>query len=78
MLVWAVDTRCSMPGTRLARVQLTAVFLKVGLSSFNSFIMSHNYLSEVDQYNLLTSVMIYHRGASLSEQHTDLLICHCA
>ena len=23
-----------------------------------------------------TSVMIYHRGASLSEQHTDLLICH--
>ena len=20
--------------------------------------------------------MIYHRGASLSEQHTDLLICH--
>ena len=25
----------------------------------------------------LTSVMIYHRGASLSEQHTDLLICHC-
>ena len=24
-----------------------------------------------------TSVMIYHRGASLSEQHTDLLICHC-
>ena len=25
----------------------------------------------------LTSVMIYHRGASLNEQHTDLLICHC-
>ena len=24
-----------------------------------------------------TSVMIYHRGASLSEQHTDLLISHC-
>ena len=22
------------------------------------------------------SVMIYHRGASLSKQHTDLLICH--
>ena len=21
--------------------------------------------------------MTYHRGASLSEQHTDLLICHC-
>ena len=28
--------------------------------------------------NEITSVMIYHRGASLSEQHTDLLICHCA
>ena len=27
--------------------------------------------------SLFTSVMIYHRGASLSEQHTDLLICHC-
>ena len=27
--------------------------------------------------NWITSVMIYHRGASLSEQHTDLLICHC-
>jgi len=25
----------------------------------------------------VTSMMIYHRGASLSEQHTDLLICHC-
>ena len=25
----------------------------------------------------ITSVMIYHCGASLSEQHTDLLICHC-
>ena len=25
----------------------------------------------------ITSVMIYHRGASLSKQHTDLLICHC-
>ena len=24
-----------------------------------------------------TSAMIYHCGASLSEQHTDLLICHC-
>ena len=24
-----------------------------------------------------TSVMIYHRRASLSEQDTDLLICHC-
>ena len=24
-----------------------------------------------------TSVMIYHRGASLSELHTDLLIRHC-
>ena len=24
-----------------------------------------------------TSVMIYHHGASLNEQHTDLLICHC-
>ena len=24
-----------------------------------------------------TSVMIYHRGTSLSEQHTDLLIFHC-
>ena len=24
-----------------------------------------------------TSVMIYHRRASLSEQHIDLLICHC-
>ena len=24
-----------------------------------------------------TSVMIYHRRASLSKQHTDLLICHC-
>ena len=24
-----------------------------------------------------TSVMIYHRGASLSEQHTDLPIGHC-
>ena len=24
-----------------------------------------------------TSVMIYHCGVSLSEQHTDLLICHC-
>ena len=24
-----------------------------------------------------TSVMIYHHRASLSEQHTDLLICHC-
>ena len=21
--------------------------------------------------------MIYHHGVSLSEQHTDLLICHC-
>ena len=28
-------------------------------------------------YDILsTSVMIYHRGASLSEQNTDLLICH--
>ena len=27
--------------------------------------------------NEITSVMIYHRGASLSEEHTDLLICHC-
>ena len=27
--------------------------------------------------HISTSVMIYHRGASLSEQHTDLLICHC-
>ena len=26
---------------------------------------------------VVTSVMIYHRGASLSVQHTDLLICHC-
>ena len=26
---------------------------------------------------LTTSVMIYHRRASLSKQHTDLLICHC-
>ena len=26
---------------------------------------------------VFTSVMIYHRGASLSEQHTDLLISHC-
>ena len=26
---------------------------------------------------LITNVMIYHSGASLSEQHTDLLICHC-
>jgi len=25
----------------------------------------------------ITSVMIYYRGASLSKQHTDLLICHC-
>ena len=25
----------------------------------------------------ITSVMIYHRGASLSKQHTYLLICHC-
>ena len=25
----------------------------------------------------VTSVMIYHRGASQSEQHIDLLICHC-
>ena len=24
-----------------------------------------------------TSVMIYHRGASVSQQHTDSLICHC-
>ena len=24
-----------------------------------------------------TSAMIYHRGVSLSMQHTDLLICHC-
>ena len=29
------------------------------------------------QNSKVTSVMIYHRGASLSEQHTDLLICHC-
>jgi len=28
--------------------------------------------------HILASVMIlYHRGVSLSEQHTDLLICHC-
>ena len=27
--------------------------------------------------NHATSVMIHHRGASLSEQHTDLQICHC-
>ena len=26
---------------------------------------------------ILPGVMIYLRGASLSEQHTDLLICHC-
>ena len=25
----------------------------------------------------LPGVMIYHRGVSLSEQHTGLLICHC-
>ena len=25
----------------------------------------------------LTNVIIYHRRASLSKQHTDLLICHC-
>ena len=25
----------------------------------------------------ITSVMIYHRGTSLSEQNTDLLICRC-
>ena len=27
--------------------------------------------------NRSTSVMIYRHRASLSEQHTDLLICHC-
>ena len=26
---------------------------------------------------ILPGVMIYLRGVSLSEQHTDLLICHC-
>ena len=26
---------------------------------------------------LITSVIIIIAGASLSEQHTDLLICHC-
>ena len=26
---------------------------------------------------MLTSIMIIIAGASLSEQHTDLLICHC-
>ena len=30
-----------------------------------------------DKVDYYTSVMIYHRGVSLSEQHTDLLICHC-
>ena len=28
-------------------------------------------------HHVITSVMIYHRRASLSEQHTHLLICHC-
>ena len=28
-------------------------------------------------YMHITSVMIYHRGASLSEQHTYSLTCHC-
>ena len=34
-----------------------------------SFINSHEFLAPCT----ITSVMIYHRGASLSEQHTDLL-----
>jgi len=28
-------------------------------------------------WNLFTSVMIHHRGASLSKLHTDLPIGHC-
>ena len=27
---------------------------------------------------MILKAMIYHRRANLSEQHTDLLICHCA
>ena len=40
-------------------------------------------VAALNKYNLepaysTTSVMIYHRGASLSEQHTDLLtVSHC-
>ena len=41
--------------------------------------MTSSTLQTVDTaaLNYYTSVMIYHCGASLSEQHTDLLICHC-
>ena len=35
------------------------------------------YALQVIQCCILTSVMIYHRRASLTEQHTYLLICHC-
>ena len=39
--------------------------------------VSRNAVTLVWGSLIITSVMIYHRGASLSEQHTDLLICHC-
>ena len=43
----------------------------VCMCAYSSHVLMQVYLV------LITSVMIYHRGASLSEQHTDLLICHC-
>ena len=33
--------------------------------------------TSITDFLVLTSVMIYHRGVSLSKQHTDLLVCHC-
>ena len=45
----------------------------------NLKIIAHFSIGEtVYKINKYTSVMIlYHRGVSLSEQHTHLLICHC-
>ena len=45
-------------------------FMLVGVS------VSDLHTGELNWDFPYTSVVIYHSGASLSEQHTDLLICH--
>ena len=55
----------------------TAEVQKVSAGTRNQLLTLHGSKS-IGKYLLVyTSVMIFPYGVSLSEQHTDLLICHC-